>query len=91
MSCHSTAQYPVQRYQNPEFAKKRKIARGPGEWMDWFRNLKCGEPFSEKSNSTDFSLQLSLGLQNFYHWRDEQGGFSARKIELPIEVKRGKD
>jgi hypothetical protein len=41
ISCHSTAQYPVQRYQNPDFAKKRKIDRGPGEWMDW-RNHEPG-------------------------------------------------
>jgi hypothetical protein len=90
MSCHSTAQYPVRRYQNPDFGK-RKVEHGPGEWMDWFRNLNCGEPFSENANSTDFSLQLVLGIQNFYHWRDQQGGFSAHRIELPIEVKRGKD
>jgi hypothetical protein len=90
MSCHSTAQYPVLRYQNPDFGK-RKVKHGPGEWMRWFRNLKCGEPFSENSNSTDFSLQLALGIQNFHHWRDQQGGFSARKIELTIEVKRGKE
>jgi hypothetical protein len=90
MSCHSTAQYPVQRYQNPEF-NKRKVERGSDEWMKWFRNLKCSEPFSEYSNTTDFSLQLAIGIQNFHHWRDGQGGFSARVIELPIEVKRGKD
>lgn len=90
MSCHSTAQYPVLRHQNPDFGK-RKVTHGDGEWMDWFRNLKCGEPFSENSNSTDFSLQLAIGIQNFYHWRDQQGGFSARAIELPIEIQRGKE
>jgi hypothetical protein len=89
-SCHSTAQYPVQRQQNPDFGK-RKVKHGPGEWMDWFRNLKCGKPFSENSNSTDFSLQLAMGIQNFHHWRDQQGGFSARAVERPIEVKRGKE
>lgn len=90
MSCHSTAQYPVSRYQNPDFGT-RKVKRGSEEWMRWFRNLECGKPFSEKSNSTDYSLQLTIGIQNFHHWRDSQGGYFAKKIELPIEVKRGKD
>lgn len=90
MSCHATAQYPVQRHQNPDFGT-RKVQHGPGEWMNWFRNLKCGEPFSEYSNSTDFSLQLSIGIHNFHQWRDQQGGFSAGKPESPIEVKRGVD
>src|ERR1022692_1517481 len=57
MSCHSTAQYPVQAAQNPDFLN-RKVEHGSKDWMRWFRNLPCGEPFSEKSNSTDFSLQL---------------------------------
>jgi hypothetical protein len=92
MSCHSTAQYPVQAAQNPDFLK-RKVEHGSQEWMRWFRNLPCAEPFSEKSNSTDFSLQLAIGIQNFNHWRQQQGGEFARKIELPreIEIKRGKD
>ena len=90
MSCHSTAQISGNAHQNPDFGK-RKVAHGPGEWMRWFRNLECGVPFSEQANSTDYSLQLALGVQNFYHWRDQQGGFAARKIELPIEVKRGKE
>jgi hypothetical protein len=93
MSCHSTAQYPVQAVQNPDFLKKRKVDYGSKEWMRWFRNLQCGEPFSENSNSTDFSLQLAIGIQNFNHWRQEQGGHFSRKIELPrdIEIKRGKE
>jgi hypothetical protein len=90
MSCHSTAQYPVQRDQSPDFMK-RKIEHGSEEWMIWFRNLRCGEPFSKNSNSTDFSLQLAIGIQNFNHWRQQQGGQFARKIELPREIKRGKD
>jgi len=90
MSCHSTAQYPVQRHQNPEFGK-RKIERGSSEWMIWFRNFKCGEAFSEHSNSTDFSLQLSIGIHNFHQWRNKQGGFDARRAELPIEILRGID
>ena len=64
-SCHSTAQYPVLRQQNPDFGE-RKVKHGPGEWMDWFRNLKCGHPFSEESRSTDFSLQLAMSINNSY-------------------------
>jgi hypothetical protein len=95
MSCHSTAEYPVMHYQNPDFrpkASKANIQPGDGQWMRWFRNLKCGEPFSEQSNSTDFSLQTALGIQNFFHWRDEQGGVFTRKANVQrIEIQRGKD
>jgi hypothetical protein len=78
------------RQQNPDFGK-RKVEHGPGEWMDWFRNLKCGEPFSKNAQSTDFSLQLATSIENFHQWRDRQGGFSAHNPDPPIEIKRGKD
>ena len=35
------------------------------EKLRWFRNLRVGEPFDAGSQSLDFSLQLSVGLQNF--------------------------
>lgn len=68
--------------------------------MRWFRNLKCGVPFSEHSNSVDSSLQMAGGLKNFHDWTEGQGGFSARKEEAlrnltrkpaQNEVKRGKE
>jgi len=36
--------------------------------MRWFRNIKAGEPFDIGSQSLDFSLQLSVGIQNFCDW-----------------------
>jgi hypothetical protein len=93
MSCHSTAQYPVQAAANPEFLKSRKIKRGDDEWMRWFRNLECGKSFSEFAHTTDFSLQLAYGIRNFYAWRSQQGGHFARPIEVKAqhEIKRGID
>lgn len=98
ISCHSTAQYPVVAAMNPEFTRTPP-PRGSPEWMRWFRNLKCGTPFSEHSTSLDFSLQMSAGVKNFHDWWDDQGGFRARKeegfrdhkLKLQNEVKRGKE
>jgi hypothetical protein len=99
MSCHSTAQYPVVAAMNPEFTKTPP-PRGSGEWMRWFRNIKCGDPFSEHSASVDFSLQLAGGIKNYHDWSSGQGGFSGRKEEAlrdaatkrdQFDVKRGKE
>jgi hypothetical protein len=99
MSCHSAAQYPVQAALNPEFKRVAPPVRGSREWMRWFRNLKCGEPFSEQSQSTDFSLQLANGIKNFHEWQLHQGGIFAKpeeslrahKLREQEEVKRGKE
>ncbi len=98
MSCHSTAQYPVQAPMNPEFRHSPPQPRGSSEWRRWFRNLQCGEPFSEFSHSTDFSLQLAGGIKNSHEWRLLQGGDFARREEAlrkhlanQFEVKRGKE
>lgn len=61
LSCHSTAQYAaVQRMTPDEQADREMIRR-------YFRNLKPGEPFDEGQMSLDYSLQLSVGIQNFYN------------------------
>jgi hypothetical protein len=31
----------------------------------WFRNIKSGTPFDAGRQSTDYSLQLSVGIANF--------------------------
>jgi hypothetical protein len=97
VSCHSTSQYPVIAAMNPEFKKSSPEPRGSRGWMRWFRNLKCGDPFSDQAQSLDFSLQLANGLKNFDDWHREQGGQYARTTELPrehskhsAEVKRGR-
>jgi len=83
MSCHSTAQYPVVLPQHPDFDKTLGYVPGTGNWNAWFRNLPCGESFSpistadkKRTASMDFSLQLAIGLDNFYKWKSQvMGGF----------------
>ena len=38
--------------------------------MKWFRNIKAGQPFSDKAISLDYSLQLAVGIQNYYEWQE---------------------
>lgn len=83
MSCHATAQYPVVAPQHPDFDRDLGYAAGSAEWNAWFRNLACGESFSpindtdpKRAVSTDFSLQLAIGIDNFYKWKSHlMGGY----------------
>lgn len=82
MSCHATAQYPVIAHQHPDFNPRLDIPPGSSPWMKWFRNLKCGEAFnhhedtSKRAITTDFSLQLAIGIDNFYQWKSQaMGGY----------------
>ena len=59
LSCHATAQFPASSAMVPP------ISLPEAEKLHWFRNLRFGEPFDAGSQSLDFSLQLSVGLQNF--------------------------
>lgn len=73
MSCHQTAQSPTKSPSSPLFQAAEKVpAVGSKEWMRWFQNVKCGERFDPEkpTASMDFSLQLAISLQNFYHWKD---------------------
>jgi len=79
MSCHATAQYPGHSPQHPDF---KSLGHEPGDknWMLWFRNLKCGESFNstdpKRALTTDFSLQLQIGFENFYTWKSSvMGGY----------------
>ncbi len=71
-SCHMTAQAPQRSPASPLFLSTPLKPSDDG-WMRWFQNLNCGERFdtNKPTTSTDFSLQLSAGLQNFYNWRNE--------------------
>jgi hypothetical protein len=80
LSCHMTAQTPAYSVQSPLFLQNRPPI-GSADWMHWFRNVKCGEPFDKDTDakSADFSLQLALGIQNFYLWRiPAQSGLFAK-------------
>jgi hypothetical protein len=60
-SCHSTAQVPQGSAMPPSNASE--TAR-----LNWFRNIKAGDPFDPggQNQSVDYSLQLSKGIQNFH-------------------------
>ena len=38
------------------------------EWMRWYRNIPCGEPFDPQATSFDFSLQLVKSIQNYIEY-----------------------
>jgi hypothetical protein len=75
LSCHSCAQWPAaDPIVPPRTAKPDAI-----EWMRWFRNIRADEPFTNGSRSLGYSLQLAVGIQNFYAWREvsiTKGGHS---------------
>jgi hypothetical protein len=63
LSCHGTGQAPVVSPMLPPSGST------DDQKMRWFRNVKSGEAFdagdSKKPISTDYSLQISDGIQNF--------------------------
>jgi hypothetical protein len=73
MSCHMTGESPVDAPMNPTFQPNPPPV-GSKEWMRWFQNEPAGYPFSAGAHSTDYSLQLAGGIQNFYDWKCKQGG-----------------
>jgi hypothetical protein len=83
MSCHATAQYPSVVQQHPDFDDSIRFNPGDPQWSAWFRNLNCGQPFSpmfkydkRRAISVDFSLQLAIGLEQFYAWKARtMGGY----------------
>lgn len=76
MSCHMTAEVPQLSAIAPSFLPKPPPPGSP-EWMRWFANGKCGEPFDKDAKSADFSLQLSIGIANFSTWKDTYDGLYA--------------
>jgi hypothetical protein len=72
MSCHGTAQVPALSPQSPKFLPANQPQVGSKEWMRWFENRKCGEPFDKKARSTDFCLQIQMGVQSFWEWKNSQ-------------------
>jgi hypothetical protein len=85
LSCHMTAQTPAYSVQSPLFLQNNKPPIGSPAWMRWFRNVRCGESFDKGAQSADFSLQLALGIQNFYLWRvpAQSGLFAMDYLEPP--------
>jgi hypothetical protein len=75
LSCHMTAESPQLSPMNPTFQAPDKVPPvGSAAWMRWFQNEEAGTPFDAAALSTDFSLQLAGGIQNFYDWKCTQDG-----------------
>lgn len=73
LSCHMTAEYEQKAIMNPSF-QANPPAKGSAEWMQWFQNIAAGHSFTPGTQSSDYSLQLAIGLANFYDWKCNQGG-----------------
>ena len=58
LSCHATAEAM------PGDGQSKMIAKNAGD-PKWFRNIPSGTPFDPGFHSTDYSLQLSVGIANF--------------------------
>lgn len=90
LSCHMTAQSPSLAPMNPTFVAKGVPVpdKGSPEWMKWFANLPAGQPFSQGAQSTDYSLQLAVGLANFYDWKCNESGVYASNPNACVQSAR---
>lgn len=59
LSCHATAQTPATSPMIPP------LTIPDAQRMRWFQNYQAGQSFDAGSTSTDYSLQIALGIQNF--------------------------
>src|SRR6266436_567833 len=55
MSCHGTAEIPA----------GVMVPPGGQDPSRWFQNIKSGQPFDAGRQSTDYSLQIEVGISNF--------------------------
>ena len=67
LSCHSTAQWSARGVPAP-MVPPANTPEGSAAWMQWFRNIPAGQPFSPGASSLDYSLQLASGIQNLAGW-----------------------
>jgi hypothetical protein len=74
-SCHGTAQVPTRSAMVPRLNDPNV--------MRWFRNIRAGDSFDQRAIATDYSLQISMGIQNFMLWKQAQGGFTAPPAAAP--------
>jgi hypothetical protein len=97
VSCHSTAQYPVvsnilPQFNTPSISIPEKGSTAPDEWMKWFRNIPCGEPFDPQATSFDYSLQLVKSVQNYieYMAQEQKGEFHENYYSGNNKVRRNR-
>ncbi|RDS81428.1 hypothetical protein [Dyella psychrodurans] len=93
MSCHMTGESPQLSIMNPTFQAPDKVPPvGSPAWMRWFQNEPAGVPFDAAALSTDYSLQLAGGIQNFYDWKCTQdgvfvnGGNACQQREIKLKL-----
>jgi len=76
-SCHSVAQKKKNDSSKPtgltpptpkQNCKGEWIPENDNETMRWFRNIKAGKPFDKDAISSDYSLQLMIGFENYVKW-----------------------
>jgi len=84
MSCHMTAQIPEVSPLSPLFGPKPIPAPGSKEWMRWFQNIGCGEPFDTDTKSTDYNLQLAISISSFQQWVVTQDGLFASSYKPDV-------
>lgn len=72
LSCHGTAQIPV----------RSSMIPNPSDplFMKWFANVRAGDSFDKRSIGTDYSLQISVGIQNFKIWHGSKEGVFVQDI-----------
>ena len=62
LSCHMTGETPTTL---PDGTKQSGMIPNPTGNMRWFQNVMTGTPFDKGFNSTDYSLQIAVGVANF--------------------------
>ena len=62
ISCHSTANHPMLPSKPPRGETRIE------QIMSWFRNVKAGENFGSSGHSLDYSMQMTVGLDNYELW-----------------------
>jgi hypothetical protein len=78
LSCHATAQVPSISPMVPSFNLDDDAK------MRWFENVKAGQLFDAAAVSADYSLQISMGIQNLEKAREtelvaSEGATSSRR------------
>ena len=56
---------------NESFRQLRSCTVNESAIRPFYRNLKSNEPFLAGYNSLDYSLQMALGVANWYRWKED--------------------
>jgi len=73
-SCHSAAQsFPAPMVQSGQLVSNKWVPLNETLTMTWFENIPAGKPFSDRGAlSADYSLQFTVGWENYQAWRSSQ-------------------